>query len=99
MLLYKQKKSLPIADKDAMLYYICSKEAGGDCSVIVPRHLPSNILVDYSCIHCYLDNDDAGYKATQRIINAYTCLTIDESHRYSNYKDVNDVINGITKLA
>ena len=28
MLLYKQQKSLPIADKDSMLYYICSKEAG-----------------------------------------------------------------------
>ena len=85
-----------------MLYIdLCVEEY---CDYIVLNSV-SNIklllpfLVDYSCIHCYLDNDDAGYKATQRIINAYTCLTIDESHRYSNYKDVNDVINGITKLA
>ena len=75
-----------------------------DCDYIVLNSV-SNVklllplLVEYSCIHCYLDNDDAGVKATQKIKNAFACITIDESHRYSTYKDVNDVINGITKLA
>ena len=73
-----------------------------DCDYIVLNSV-SNVklllpfLADYTCIHCFLDNDDAGIKATQRITNAYSCQTVDESHRYSNYKDVNDVINGIMK--
>ena len=73
-----------------------------DCDYIVLNSV-SNVkllppfLADYTCIHCFLDNDDAGVKATQRITNAYSCQTVDESHRYSNYKDVNDVINGIMK--
>lgn len=54
-------------------------------------------LQDYSVIHCYLDNDNAGAKTTEKIKEAYTDKVIDESTRYASYKDVNDVINGIIK--
>ncbi len=54
-------------------------------------------LQEYSVIHCYLDNDDAGAKTVEKIKAAYQDKVINESHRYVNYKDVNDVINGIIK--
>jgi len=54
-------------------------------------------LQEYSVIHCYLDNDDAGAKTVEKIKVAYQDKVVDESHRYVNYKDVNDVINGIIK--
>lgn len=54
-------------------------------------------LQEYTVIHCYLDNDDAGAKTVEKIKVAYPEKVIDESHRYVNYKDVNDVINGIIK--
>ncbi len=73
-----------------------------DCDYIVLNSV-SNIKVllphlqGYDFIHCYLDNDDAGALATSKIMNAYSCQCIDESKRYSNYKDINDVINGNIK--
>ncbi len=54
-------------------------------------------LQEYTLIHCYLDNDDAGAKTVEKIKAAYQDKVVDESHRYVNYKDVNDVINGIIK--
>ena len=54
-------------------------------------------LQEYTLIHCYQDNDDAGAKTVEKIKAAYQDKVIDESHRYVNYKDVNDVINGIIK--
>lgn len=48
----------------------------------------------YSSIHCYLDNDEAGKKATSIIQNAYPDIAIDESIRYRGYNDLNDVITG-----
>ena len=54
-------------------------------------------LQEYSVTHCYLDNDDAGAKTVEKIKAAYQDKVIDEFHRYVNYKDVNDVINGIIK--
>ena len=54
-------------------------------------------LQEYTVIHCYLDNDDAGAKTVEKIKVAYQDKVVDESYRYVNYKDVNDVINGIVK--
>ena len=54
-------------------------------------------LQNYNTIHCYLDNDSAGAKATVFIKSFYADKTIDESFRYALYKDINDVINGSLK--
>ena len=51
-------------------------------------------LTHYDMIHCYLDNDDAGIRATKKILAAYEGHAIDESQRYKAYNDINDVING-----
>lgn len=67
-------------------YYVLNSV--GNLNILLPY------LKDYDKIHCYLDNDDAGIKATKSIIRAYPDSTIDESVRYKSYNDINDVING-----
>ena len=51
-------------------------------------------LKEYDSIHCYLDNDDAGKTATKTIMKTFPDMTIDESHRYKGYNDLNDFIAG-----
>ena len=51
-------------------------------------------LKEYDGIHCYLDNDETGKATTKKIIAAYPDMAIDESYRYSGYKDLNDVLCG-----
>ena len=51
-------------------------------------------LADYEHIHCLLDNDDAGSKATQAIQKEYRWHVRDSSHLYSEYKDLNDYLCG-----
>ena len=51
-------------------------------------------LADYGHIHCLLDNDDAGSKATQAIQKEYRWHVRDSSHLYSEYKDLNDYLCG-----
>lgn len=51
-------------------------------------------LADYEHIHCLLDNDDAGRKATQTIQKEYHWHVRDSSHLYSEYKDLNDYLCG-----
>lgn len=60
----------------------------GNLKVLLPY------LTHYDMIHCYLDNDDAGIRATKKILAAYEGHAIDESQRYKAYNDINDVING-----
>ena len=48
----------------------------------------------YSVIHCYLDNDLAGQKTTETIRGMYEVRVKDESVRYQNYKDLNDLLRG-----
>lgn len=73
-----------------------------DCDYIVLNSI-SNIkkafpyLHNYNVIHCYLDNDAAGAATTKKINDEYSDKVIDESVRYPNFKDLNDVINGIVK--
>ena len=50
----------------------------------------------YSFIHCYLDNDRAGDKATKVILQNYPDRSADESFRYEQYKDLNDALTGKT---
>lgn len=49
-------------------------------------------LGDYPTIHCYLDNDLAGKKTVETIAGMYEARVVDESLRYSEYKDLNDYI-------
>ena len=71
-----------------------------DCDYIVLNSI-SNIktalpyLQVYDVVHCYLDNDAAGIATTKKIKDEYSNKVIDESVRYPNFKDLNDVINGI----
>ena len=73
-----------------------------ECDYIVLNSI-SNIkksfpyLHNYNVIHCYLDNDAAGIATTKKIKDEYSDKVIDESVRYPNFKDLNDVINGIVK--
>ena len=46
----------------------------------------------YALIHLYLDNDSAGQKASQYLINKYK-HSIDKSLSYKNFKDLNDLLN------
>lgn len=46
----------------------------------------------YSSIHCYLDNDEAGHEAVQFITETLGNRVTDESWRYADYKDVNDYL-------
>ena len=46
----------------------------------------------YQSIHCYLDNDLAGQKTVEVIAGMYESRVVDESYRYSEYKDLNDYI-------
>ena len=45
----------------------------------------------YALVHLYLDNDTAGKRATQYLINKYKHV-IDKSSSYKNYKDLNDLL-------
>lgn len=51
-------------------------------------------LAEYEHIHCLLDNDDAGRKATQAIQKEYCWHVRDSSHLYNEYKDLNDYLCG-----
>ena len=49
-------------------------------------------LGEYEKIHCLLDNDEAGHKATQAIQKEYGWRVRDASHLYSGHKDLNDYL-------
>lgn len=55
------------------------------------------VLCNYSHIHCFLDNDDAGVRAVEQIKAIYELNTIDESFRYADCKDLNDYLLGHTR--
>lgn len=48
----------------------------------------------YERIHCLLDNDTAGFRATQAIAAEYTWRVRDFSHNYREYSDLNDYLCG-----
>ena len=53
----------------------------------IEKHISKYVL-----IHLYLDNDTAGEKAAQYLINKYKQV-IDKSSSYKNYKDLNDLLS------
>lgn len=61
----------------------------GNLNLVLPY------LSQYQVIHCYLDNDSSGITTTKKIMTIYPATAIDESNRYKEYNDINDVICGI----
>lgn len=53
-----------------------------------------DVLYPYERIHCLLDNDHAGWKATREIEREYSCRVRDFSHEYRGYADLNDYLCG-----
>lgn len=53
-----------------------------------------DVLHGYGRIHCLLDNDEAGRKATMAIERAYSYRVRDFSGNYNGYKDLNDYLCG-----
>lgn len=53
-----------------------------------------DVLHGYRRIHCLLDNDEVGRKATMAIERAYSCRVRDFSGNYNGYKDLNDYLCG-----
>lgn len=53
-----------------------------------------DVLSPYERIHCMLDNDKAGYEATQAIASEYSYCVCDFSYNYRGYSDLNDYLCG-----
>ena len=53
-----------------------------------------DVLYPYERIHCMLDNDETGYKATRAIELEYSYRVRDFSHNYRGYSDLNDYLCG-----
>ena len=51
-------------------------------------------LGGYEHIHCMLDNDGAGWKATNAIRNEYSYRVRDSSFLYKGYNDLNEYLCG-----
>ena len=71
------------AERRAQQDYIVLNSVGGADKAI-------KLLKNYDSIHTFLDNDDAGHAATNKIMEALSGRVIDESDRYQGYKDVNE---------
>ena len=82
----KRWMDLDLCIKEESDYFVLNSV--GNLNLLLPY------LANYDKIHCYLDNDDAGIKATKKILTSYPDKAIDESVRYKSYNDINDVING-----
>ena len=82
----KRWMDLDLCVKEESDYFVLNSV--GNLNLLLPY------LANYDKIHCYLDNDDAGIKATKMILTSYPDKAIDESVRYKSYNDINDVING-----
>lgn len=61
----------------------------------VPKAI--NQLKDYKEVQTYLDNDEAGKKATQ-IIKQSCPIVIDQSTHYTKYKDLNEYLISIKQI-
>lgn len=67
-------------------YYVLNSI--GNLKIVLPY------LSKYCGIHIFLDNDPSGVQTTNKILSAFPTTSIDESHRYKGYNDINDVICG-----
>lgn len=53
-----------------------------------------DFLEPYKEIHCYLDNDLAGQKTVETFVGLFREKVRNESARYREYKDLNDLLRG-----
>ena len=49
-------------------------------------------LKSYKFVHSFLDNDDGGKRTFESMKEQLSDKIIDESHRYSDYNDLNDYL-------
>ena len=82
----RMKNCLTMPDLDRQDYVILNS------TVNVPKAI--DVLYPYERIHCMLDNDETGYKATQAITLEYSYHVRDFSHNYRGYSDLNDYLCG-----
>ena len=73
-------------DLDRQDYVILNSTAN------VPKAI--DVLFPYKRIHCMLDNDEAGFRATQAIALEYSYRVRDFSDNYRGYSDLNDYLCG-----
>ena len=82
----RMKNCLTMPDLDRQDYVILNS------TVNVPKAI--DVLYPYERIHCMLDNDETGYKATQAITLEYSYRVRDFSDNYRGYSDLNDYLCG-----
>ena len=51
-----------------------------------------DILKNYDTIHCYLDNDESGRKATNVIVEMCESIVIDHALAYDGFTDLNEML-------
>ncbi len=83
---------------DTLTYIQLNKESHREFDLLTLNSLSLlnnaiELIKKYEVINLYLDNDEAGKKATQRIIELVIGLVIiDHSNEYRNNKDLNDFL-------
>ncbi|WP_419083099.1 toprim domain-containing protein [Phocaeicola sp.] len=82
----RMKNSPTMPDLDRQDYVILNSTANVSKAI--------DVLSPYECIHCMLDNDKAGFRATQAITSEYSYRVRDFSHNYRGYSDLNDYLCG-----
>jgi len=84
---------------DMLSYLTLKKTNRPDADILVLNSI-SNVLraMDYLKSHkevyTFLDNDEAGRKTTEHIKSVCACAFFDQSQKYSEYKDLNDLLCG-----
>ena len=82
----RMKNCPTMPDLDRQDYVILNSTAN------VPKAI--DVLFPYKRIHCMLDNDEAGFRATQAIALEYSYRVRDFSDNYRGYSDLNDYLCG-----
>ena len=82
----RTKNCPTMPDLDRQDYVILNSTAN------VPKAI--DVLFPYKRIHCMLDNDEAGFRATQAIALEYSYRVRDFSDNYRGYSDLNDYLCG-----
>lgn len=82
-------------EKETSYDFIVLNSVGTLSSTILPSgnsYIFESNTIKYKTISCFLDNDQAGTLATEKLIEAYGDLVIDARHLYAPYKDLNDYL-------
>ena len=83
----RMKNCPTMPDLDRQDYVILNSTAN------VPKAI--DVLFPYKRIHCMLDNDEAGFRATQAIALEYSYRVRDFSDNYRGYSDLNDYLRSL----